>query len=193
MNKNDLAKSLTCIKWIGVIQTLLILLCNVLFVSYLIGSQKMGTMLDLSISMNESTTRTMTRIHDLLDGVQESDVTALTANAVSVSGEIDTILKPISEHNNISTFVEESTRILAAIDTVAVRNAVRDASAMVHQLRLGIDTLNSSKTASHVTEIIDVLDSSTLQSILADIQNATATARALVDALAVSHKLSLSF
>lgn len=193
MAKTDFADFVRFVKWIGVIQTVLMFTCTLLFVIYLIESQQMSKMMDLSVSMNESTTRTMTRIHDLLDGVQESDVTALTANAVSVSGEIDTILKPISEHNNISTFVEESTRILAAIDTVSVKNAVKDAAAMVHQLRLGIDTLNSSKTATHMTEIIDVLDSGTLQGILADIQNATATARALIDALAVSHKLSLTF
>ena len=193
MAKTDLADFFRWVKIIGVLQTLFLATCTGLFIVYLIESSKMSVMMDLSVSMNESTTRTMSRIHDLLGGIQESDVTALTTHAVSVSGEVDSILKPISEHNNISALVAETTRLLAAIDTAAVKVAVRDASAMVHQLRLGVDALNSSNTAVHVTEIIDVLDSGVLQTILADVQNATTTARALVDALAVSHKLSLTF
>lgn len=189
MPKNHIAPDiqiLRSVQWIGGVIAVLLVLLNLLFAVYLVKSSSMTEMLDLSRTMNASTSVTMARAKELMSGIDPADVAAIVS-------DVHSILGPIAQSSNISALVLGVRKVAGAINATAVARVVADGASIMHNANAGVGELHLVQLARRVVEIAQIVEPDLVRTILSDIQNTTAETRKIVDGLAVSHNVQLKF
>lgn len=188
---------LRAIRWIGSILIVLLLILDVLILISIVGSAGIQSstteMMALTRDMNESTTTTMVRLNGLISGVKTEDVTTIVESTKAVTVDINSIVGPIASSGNVSALVAGVQAVTSAIDAHAVASMIANAAAILHEANGGIQQLNITRIAQHFVDIVDILDPVVMRTILNDILNVTAETRTIVDALATSHNLQVTF
>ena len=188
---------LRAIRWIGSILIVLLLILDVLILISIVGSAGIQSttteMMALTRDMNKSTTTTMVRLNSLISGVKTEDVTTIVESTKAVTVDISSIVGPIASSGNVSALVAGVQAVTSAIDAHAVASMIANAAAILHEANGGIQQLNITRIAQHFVDIVDILDPVVMRTILNDILNVTAETRSIVDALATSHNLQVTF
>ncbi len=165
----------------GSLVLLLLTLLNVLFLVNMIGSaEKVDKMLALSRDMNASTSRTMGRIHDLLEGIEPSQTQAIVANALQVSEDLRFIVGSVANSGNLTALTKNVKKVVAAIDTNALSAALGDAATIAHAL---------TGSAQRVKTVVALIDPAVVREIVDNVRNVTHEMRRV----ASSHNLRLNF
>lgn len=188
---------LRTIRWIGAILIVLLMVLNTLLLIMIVGSAGMqdttSEMMDLTRDMNASTSTTMAHLTELTSGVKSEDVTTIIKSTRMVAEDISSIVGPIAKSGNVSALVAGVRAVTSAIDAHAVASAISNAASILHEANGGIRELNITRIAHQFVEIVDILDPAVMRSILNDVLNVTQETRAIVDALATSHNLQVTF
>ena len=160
--------------WVAAILGALLLALNIMIGIFVFGSASMAKttteMLELSRSMNESTTTSMTRLSELLSGVNAQMVETIVTNAVRVSSDVATLTGPLASTMNTTHVASALGNVLNSIDTASVALVTR---------RMG--------------EVAQVVAPAAIRLILEDASQTMKQVRALADRIAERHNIQLLF
>ena len=165
----------------GAVAIGLLALLNVLFlINMIASSDAVNEMLELSRDMNASTSKTMSRIHDLLQDIKPSQPQEIVDNVWQISTDARMVMGTVAHNGNVTALINGIKKFVLSINSTVVASALGDAATITHTL---------TGSAERVRQVVAILDVDVLRAILDNAQNITGEMRRVV----ASHNLRLDF
>ena len=107
--------------WIG-IPVILLLAVNAVFMGMLVfgSGAKTDRMIDLSESMNASTTRSMTKLWTLIEAVEPATVDEIADNTLKLSRDLASIVGSVASNVNMTALAGGVGRVMNSLDTNSI-------------------------------------------------------------------------